>query len=127
MTRRLIVIGSPRTGKTTYCNRFPQHIVRHTDDTMHMKWSDASAEVASWFDAPGPWVIEGVSTARALRKWLAAHPDGKPCDEIILMRTRYSATKPGHESMSKGVWTVFDDLEQELANRGVAIKEHCPS
>lgn len=119
--QRIVITGGPRTGKTTAATALGLP-VRHTDDTKHMEWSAASAEVATWFDAPGPWVIEGVSAPRALRKWLAAHAEGKPCDVVQRLTVARVALTPGQSTMAKGVETVWREIEPELRRRGVRIE-----
>lgn len=126
MTERLLITGGPRTGKTTRASdeaRARGCIARHTDDLIASHgWSEASEEVATWFDAPGPWIIEGVTVPRALRKWLRAHPEGAPCDRILVLRVPHAFLSPGQAAMAKGVATVWDEVEDELAARGVAIE-----
>ena len=95
--------------------------VRHTDDTMDAEWSEASALAAEWFDEPDALVIEGVAVPRALRKWLAAHPEGKPCDKIIVLNQPFEDLTKGQISMAKGVATVFTQIYPELLKRGVVV------
>ncbi len=125
MTQRAVIIGGPKVGKTTYARSMPGP-VRHTDDIIGSfgddGWSQESEAVAGWFDLPGPWTVEGVTTARALRKWLAAHPTGKPCDVVVwLGRPNVERTK-GQEVMAKSVATVLTDIRAELVRRGVEIQ-----
>lgn len=122
---RIIVIGGPRTGKTTFAKDLSQrlgHPMKHTDDLIgKLDWSGASMYASSWFDAPGPWIVEGVAAVRALRKWLAAN-DGIPCDRIYwLSRARLELT-PGQAAMAKGCHTVWREILPELRRRGVAIE-----
>lgn len=124
MTQRAVIIGGPKVGKTTYSRTMPGP-VRHTDDIIGSfgddGWSKESEAVAGWFDLPGPWTVEGVTTARALRKWLAAHPTGKPCDVVVwLDRPDVEPTK-GQDAMAKSVRTVFAEILPELERRGVRV------
>ena len=123
MNTRIVVIGGPRTGKTTYAKDFPwptrcsdpKSLGGDADDRLDLpskeRWSAISAEVASWLDAVGPWVIEGVAVPRALRKWREAHPL-MPCpvDEIHLLMTPRVALTPGQAAMGKGVQTVLNEI-----------------
>jgi len=126
MSLRIVVIGGPRTGKTTLAAQLAQQHgitnVRCTDETIGIGWSEGSAEVARWMEAPGPWLIEGASTARALRKLLAATTD-KPCDMIWICSMPYGERTPWQISMGKGVMTVLFEIESELRDRGVNILE----
>lgn len=118
---RLCITGAPKTGKTTLANvsGLP---VRHTDDAMDLGWSEASAEAAGWLDAPGPWVVEGVAVARALRKWLGQHPEGKPCDKVLWLSTARQPLTPGQEAMGKGAMRVLGDILPQLHARGVEFE-----
>ncbi len=122
-TTRVVISGIPRSGKTTVAKMLAGRTVevRHTDDLVgKMEWSESSAEVATWFDAPGPWIIEGVAAVRALRKWIAAHP-GQPCDVLIWCRTPRVELNKGQATLGKGCETVLAGIQHELAARGVAI------
>lgn len=118
---RTVITGGPKTGKTTAALADGRPVY-HTDDTMHMEWSEASAEVAKWFDRDGPWIIEGVAAPRALRKWLAAHPKGMPCDEVIVLSVPMRPIAEGQRRMAKGVDTVFDEIADQLRARGVQVR-----
>jgi hypothetical protein len=73
-------------------------------------------------DAPGDWIVEGVSLPRALRKWLAANPTGKPCDKIVFMAAPRIELIPGQVSMAKGIWKVWNEIVPELMARCVEIE-----
>lgn len=117
---RVVIVGGPRCGKTTLAATLGLP-TRHTDDVIGLGWSEASAEVATWLDAPGPWCIEGVAAARALRKWLAAHESGAPCDEIRLLWVPLVERTDGQERMALGIETVWCEISDELIARGVAV------
>lgn len=118
---KILIAGHPRAGKTTMARRFGfVDDVRHTDDVIDLGWSEASAEVATWFSKPGPWVIEGVAVPRALRKWLVAH-DGKPCDQLHYLNIPFEGLSRGQLSMAKGSDKVFAEVADELVMRGVEV------
>lgn len=124
MTRpsRIIIAGGPRTGKTTLAATYPG-LVLHTDDLIgQLDWSAASGVAAGWFDVPGPWVIEGVATVRALRKWLAAHASGQPADLVLWLGTPLVARTPGQVTMARGCETVWAEVLPLLRARGVAVE-----
>ena len=126
---RIVIAGGPRTGKTTKANEMAEAskvTVKHTDDLIgEHEWSEASQKVADFFAEPGPWIVEGVATVRALRKWLKQNPEGKPCDKVIKMITPLVPLTPGQITMEKGCATVFNEIEAELRARGVdVVKEH---
>lgn len=119
---RIVIVGGPRTGKSTLAARF-SHIAKRnsTDETIGMDWSQSSHEVSKWFEQTGPWLIEGVATARALRKWLQRHNMDKPCDRIVVLTSPRVAQTTGQATMSKGIETVWKQIEQELRLRGCEI------
>lgn len=118
---RIIITGYPKTGKTTLAAETePGTPVRHTDNVSHLGWSGSSAEVARWISFRVPWVIEGVTCPRALRKWLRDH-EGKPCETIVFLTQPHVELSAGQESMSKGIDTVWAEIENDLIDRGVEI------
>lgn len=125
---RVLVTGWPRTGKsTTIAPALAAErgcAVRATDDLIGaMDWSAASAEVATWLDAPGPYVIEGVAGARALRKWLEAHPGERPpVDLVVVCRDPLVALTGRQAGMGKGVDTVLEQIMPELLAHGIRVE-----
>lgn len=130
---RIAITGGPRTGKTTTSFNKQQEwirdhveawettpVIRHTDDLIHLGWSEASEAAASWFDSPGPWIIEGVAVSRALRKWRERNP-GKPppVDEVYYLSDPHVPLNPGQATMAKGVRKVHDEIEPWLRKHGV--------
>jgi hypothetical protein len=96
--------------------------VFHTDDLIgKLDWGQDSAEVARWFDRPGPWIVEGVTTVRALRKWLKNTGTGAPCDEVYVLETPHQLLVPTQVSLRKQIMGQFEDIVGELAIRNVVI------
>jgi hypothetical protein len=58
---------------------------------------------------------------RALRKWLAANPEGAPADIIIWLNAPVSERVRGQEAMAKGCATVFDEVHAALRERGTRV------
>ena len=132
---RIVVVGGPRRGKSTYVRSLdlpryctdPRSLCKEPEDGVTYlpeefaakeRWSDASQYIAdTWFAMPGPWVIEGVATARALRKWLAAH-DHPPCDRVVYFAAAHPLAKvtQGQERMALGVETVWRQIAFDLAH-----------
>jgi hypothetical protein len=121
---RVVVGGGPRVGKSTLARKLANdgRPVRCTDEGIDLGWSKASEHVATWLDATGPWIVEGVAVARALRKWLASHPDGRPCDLLLGSSVPRADRTPGQVTMGKGCETVLAEIRGELARRGVRIE-----
>lgn len=122
---RIVIAGGPRAGKTTLSHEL-YDAPHHADSESYRGWSEASLEVSTWFDAPGPWVVEGASTARALRKWLRRNPTGRPCDVAILLGVPYETLTVFQAAMAKGCVTVWRGIEAELAARGVRVQRGWP-
>jgi dephospho-CoA kinase len=121
---RTVIVGGPKTGKTTLASAYAAAgipVIR-TDGYRRLGWSAASAAAARAMDRPGPLVVEGVASARALRKWLSAHPTGRPCDEVVVLDRPHGSLTPGQAAMAKGVHTVLAGIEPELRRRGVAVR-----
>lgn len=133
---RIAITGGPKTGKTTLAKdifevwaedgrlverALDDFEIRHTDDLIgKLDWSDASAEIATWFDDPGPWIIEGVAVSRALRKWMANHPGERPpVDRVIYLSEPHESLSTGQASMAKGVRKVHDEIEPWLNEHGI--------
>jgi len=125
MSARIVIAGGPKVGKTTLGTELAKALgvtLQSTDALIHMGWSEVSEHVArEWLTRPGPWVIEGVATLRSIRKWLAAHPQGMPCDEIRLGERPWVARTSGQESMAKGVVTVWNEIAAAVEARGVRV------
>lgn len=120
--KRVIIVGGPKTGKTTLAGEISANMALHTDDLIGTHtWEDVPDAVIEWMHRPGPWVIEGVQTARALRRWLnlaSMHPRPAmpPCDQIIVKTTPFVELTKGQASMMKGVMTVWKEVEPLLGS-----------
>jgi dephospho-CoA kinase len=119
---RTVIVGGPKTGKSTLARKLGRKTLA-TDDVKHLPWSEASAHVATHMGREVDSVIEGAASVRALRKWLASHPEGKPCDEVIHLTKTHAQCSTGQSAMSKGCETIFKEIEPELRRRGVVIRE----
>jgi hypothetical protein len=122
---RVAICGWPRAGKTSLAALAAAKIgvaPRSTDELLGTHdWSAASAEASTWFDAPGPFVLEGVALPRSLRKWLRRNPTGKPCDVAVFLSSPFVALSEGQERMGKGCNTVWQEILPELLHRGVTL------
>ena len=76
----LIIIGGPRTGKTTLANKMGspgEGTVLHTDDKIPLGWSEASEWIAAnWLMQPGPWIMAAIG----LGVTASASPSPNLCD-----------------------------------------------
>lgn len=126
-SRQIVIVGGPHTGKTTLAGRLKEelqieNVMHSTDDLIGLGWSEASAEAAKWFSEPGDWIIEGVSTARALRKWLVANPNRPLAADILVLDEAFTPLLRGQQTMTTGIHTVFRQIEPELQRRGARIQ-----
>lgn len=121
---RTCVTGGPHSGKTTRARELAgESPIHHADELVReLEWSARSEHVAAMLSAPGPWVLEGVVVVRALRKWLAAHADGKPCDRAILLTAAHQPLTDGQARLRKSVHTVWAEILPELVRRGVEVE-----
>jgi len=85
-----------------------------------------SAVVVGWFDFPGPWIIEGVTALRALRKWLKAHKEGKPCDIVYFFMCDHGLHSTGLVNMAKTQHKIWVEIRDELTARGIELKRPRP-
>lgn len=126
MSQRILIVGGPKVGKTTLADKLATELgitARHTDDLLGAQlWSKSSDVVASWIEDPGPWVIEGVTAMRALRKWVHAHHEGLPADELYLSTDAKVAITARQRAMTRGCMTVWSEIAVDLARRGLPIK-----
>jgi hypothetical protein len=119
-----VVAGGPKAGKTTLADTIRgERTMRGSDELIGLGWSEASLAASKWFDEPGRWILEGAAMARALRKWLAAHPEGVPCDLIVWLNQPVVARSRGQHVMALGCETVWREIRPELEKRGQEILE----
>ena len=123
---RIAITGYPNSGKTTLASLLvlvSQYPIRKTDELLEThEWSELSEEVSKWFEAPGPWIVEGVAVPRAIRKWRLRHPRSKPpFDMFIYIQRPFMDMRPGQRSMSLGLDTVMLELWQWLRRNKVWV------
>lgn len=126
---RILIAGLPRAGKTTLAVEIGKalgHRVRHADDLNQThSWSDQSREVAAWMEEPGPWVIEGVTVVRAIRKWMNRTGE-KPADLVLWASSSYVALDHGQQKFALGCMTVWNQIYTSLRIRGVDVRLELP-
>lgn len=119
---RTVIVRGPRVGKTTLSAVLARQvdvIARHTDDLIGS--TDAESAVVRWLSSPGPWVIEGVTAVRTLRRWLREN-EGAPCEQVFWSdRPKVEQTR-GQRTMAKGCATVWSQIHEQIVERGVIVQ-----
>ena len=110
---RVVVAGVPRAGKTTLSRALDAGEVRSTDELIGLGWSEASEEVSRWLGLEGPWIIEGVATVRALRKWLRRSTES-PCDLVLWIPDPRVDLTSRQWGMANAVRTIWAEIVPNL-------------
>lgn len=126
-SKRIVIIGGPGTGKTTFAGELRKQTgfeVLHTDDLMHLPWSEQSDYLANRLAHDDhPLILEGVAAVRAIRKALDL-VTGRPCDEIHVMLYQYRVLDKGAAALVKGIDTVWRGIEAKVLARGIRVVVH---
>ncbi len=125
---RIAIGGMPIAGKSTLAKEFGDVLgvrVQATDGLTDLDWSGASREVVVWMSKAGPWIIEGCTVGRALRKWSEEHksapPSRRPCDLIIWMAHDMQHLTDPQTNMAKGCKTVWEEALPFVKRRGIYV------
>ena len=123
MSGQVVILGGPRSGKTTLSEELGIENVYHTDDLISKYgWTEASDIVAGWMNVPGPWIVEGTIAVRGLRKFLALHEGIKPCDKVIFRSESYVKLTSQQQNMADGIETIFSEIVQNLIDLDVEVR-----
>lgn len=124
---RILITGAPGAGKTrlsAFLAKLLKIEVKSTDALEDMEWSDRSATVAKWMDEPGPWIIEGVTIPRGLRKWKNYNGEDKPPPFdwfIMLPNPRGAYEKVGQGTMAKQVVGLATTMKDWIGERWIEL------
>lgn len=125
MAKKILIIGGPRCGKTTYARKLSKSeglpIVSFDDFMRDHDWSELSDRIADWLSEPGPWIKEGVQGVRGLRKWLRANPHPPDFEVHVLNDPKIPLSK-GQATMHKAHATILKDVERQLKLRKYDVK-----
>jgi hypothetical protein len=115
---RVAIVGGPGAGKTSLVEAVDDRPVFHTDDTMTGSWE---SQPHLWLERTRTldrFVIEGVQTARYLRK---AAQLGEPCpvDAVVYLHGAKKVLTPRQSGLAKAVNKVFNDWRQVSAQTPV--------
>lgn len=129
---RIGIVGGPRTGKSTLARQLaaggpilctdPRGLVKDVESGVeyvpntHADWSAASLYVAEVFlSRPGPWILDGVGLARALRKWRGLFPgQPPPLERLVYLTVPVRELTEGQRRMTLGVKTVLAEIRPWL-------------
>ena len=110
---RIVVAGLPRAGKSTFAEELSARFgipVRHTDDLLSQFHPEQrrAREASKWFNRPGPWIVEGCTTVRALREW-TARDGGAPVDVVYWLDRPRQPLTPPQQIFADGCSRVWSD------------------
>lgn len=124
--QRIAFAGWPKCGKSFSAKRLSETLgfpAMHADEVCRdMEWSLASDEVATWFGRPAPFIIEGISVPRALRKWLTLNREGSPADTIFYSQAPFATLSNRQIGAGRGCDTVWREIRLVLIERGVELR-----
>lgn len=141
---RIVVLGAPRTGKTTYATKLARehgaHLASTGKRTEHPEGlvsTDNYLDKGSYADLPDrviadlrkmdSWVLEGTQAARVIRRWYRTAPDEPKLDKALAFLGKpWVKRNPRQEATAKGVWTVLRDLQPLLRQAGVEVEHMTP-
>lgn len=119
MNRKVLIIGGPKTGKTTHARSYGLPVMNTDHLANTMAWGEDSAEVAKWLEKDESCVIEGTAVVRGLRKWMALHPN-QSLDgiEVVNLTRAHQPQSDGQARMDKGVQTIWGQIRADVVRRG---------
>ena len=141
---RIVVIGAPRTGKTTYATKLAKDLGVHlastgkrTEQPGGLISTDNYLDKGTYADLPDrviadlrtqeSFVLEGTQAARVLRRWLRTAPDEVKLDKVLGFLGRpWVPRTPRQEATAKGVRTTLRELEPMLRDAGIPFEHMTP-
>lgn len=115
---KLLIIGLPRAGKTTLSEERRTQcegmvMVIHTDDLISKyEWSVFSDKVCDLLKQPGPWIIEGCSAVRGLRKYLR---EGNKVDfEVVWLDKLYVPLTGKQRGFAGSLVSIWKDCQEAM-------------
>lgn len=121
---KVVVIGVPRSGKTSYAlGQYRSEFVISTDDILSqdLEWSKRSELITHWMETKTDFCIEGCDAVRGLRKFLKRNPGKSPCDKVIWWGSPREGLSNSQKGFGKGCRKIFFDILPELHELGVEV------
>lgn len=141
---RVVIVGSPRAGKTTYATKLAKQLGCHlgstgkrTEQEDGLVSTDNYMKRANFKDLPDvvikdlkdreSFVLEGTQAARVLRRALKEDPNFLgPGDKVLQFNRSWIPHSPGQASMAKGVRTIMKDVHPMLRAIGIEVEHMTP-
>lgn len=123
MKPRRVIVGVPRSGKTSEAKAHGGDAV-HSDDFYRdgLTKSQQSAAAANAL-RDKPELAEGVMMLYGLRRALNEDKRFKPADVVTFLGTPKVPLSPGQEKMAGEIRRAWPDIKAELVKRGVTVEE----
>ena len=125
MVDKTVIIGVPKSGKTTYAlAHHEKDQIVHTDELLDvegLKWEDRSQVIVDLMIARKVFCVEGCDAVRGLRKFMVQNPKTRPCDHVVWMGRSREELSKGQTSFGKGCKRIFDDILGELHGLGIMV------
>lgn len=120
---KVVIIGAPRTGKSTLFRKLSLHFdcAVGTDDFMCLEWSAVPDAVIGVLEKHEDWILEGVNAARVLRRWLRDRKDMPKIDVVYYLTKPMAQQTNAHRAMSKSIATVWKQIAPKLVVDGTRI------
>ncbi len=125
---KLAICGGPHTGKSALAEKLSELYsvpVVHTDDWIKdHSWSDVPDRVLEKLATLDGWIVEGTQAARVVRRMLnTPHPPSAAplLDGVYWLEKTLSEVTEKHQSMAKGIATIFAGIRPVLAKASIPI------
>lgn len=118
---KYIIIGGPRTGKTTLGRKLAEAAgvpLKSTDELKHLDWDDVTPIVVQWLLDPNPCVVEGVRAIHALR--VIQDHDLAQFKIVLLLHPQVELTGK-QMAMADGILTIYRRIRDRLRVQGADI------
>jgi len=118
---KYVIIGGPRTGKTTLGTQLAEAAgvpLQSTDSLKHLDWEDVTPIVVSWLLDPTPSVVEGVRAIHALR--VIQDHDLVNFRVILLLLPQVEQTGK-QMAMADGILTIYRRIRERIRAHGAEV------
>lgn len=124
---KILVVGPPRTGKTTGSNLIAHALdipLYHSDIYKELEWDQQKKVVYELIRSMSGGVFEGCTVARALNLMYERNQLEKPCDTVFYF-TKYLISRsdltPGQLGMGTKIRNIMEKLTPWLRQMDVRL------